>query len=82
MFSKLQTTEINPKLLFDNYVTELKIKAVSYEYGDLDKKIIRDQVMLNVNNQALQERLVNITDLSLDKAVQTIKRTANVLMNM
>lgn len=61
--------------LIENYVTELKIKLASCEYGDLSDSIIRDQVVLNVNNQALQDRLLGITDLSLDKAIQTIKRT-------
>lgn len=61
----------------DNYVTELKIKAVSCEYGSLVDSIIRDQVVLSITNQALQERLIGITDLSLEKAVEITKRTEN-----
>jgi len=59
----------------DNYATELKIKAASCEYGSLVDSIIRDQVVLSITNQALQERLISITDLSLEKAVEIIKRT-------
>jgi len=57
----------------DNYATELKIKAASCEYGSLVDSIIRDQVVLSITNQALQERLIGITDLSLEKAVEIIK---------
>lgn len=61
--------------IIDNYVTELKIKVASCEYGDLTDSVIRNQVVLNVNDLALQEHLIGITELSFDKVVQKIKCT-------
>lgn len=59
----------------DSYVTELKIKAASCKYGNLTESIIRDQVVLNINNLMLQENLIGMSDASLDKVIQKIKRT-------
>lgn len=61
----------------DNFVTELKLKAMSCEYGDLEESIIRDQLVLNVGDQGLQERLIGIPDLELTKAVLLIKQVEN-----
>lgn len=60
--------------LIDNYVVELKLKSRSCEYGDLTDSIIRDQVVLNVRNQSLQDRLISCSDLSLAQAVEMIQR--------
>lgn len=41
------------------------------------KFIIRDQIVLNINKESLQERLIEIPDLQLVKAVQIIKLVKN-----
>lgn len=56
----------------EHFATELKLKAMSCEYGELAESIIRDQLVLNVGDQGLQERLISIPDLKLDKAVALI----------
>ncbi|KAF0746075.1 Uncharacterized protein FWK35_00029599, partial [Aphis craccivora] len=58
----------------EHFSTELKLKAMSCEYGELEESIIRDQLVLNVGDQGLQERLISIPDLKLDKAILLINQ--------
>jgi len=68
------TTEKSSKNSYNYFVTELKLKAMSCEYGKLEESIIRDQLVLNVGDQGLQERLIDIPDLELAKAVLLMKQ--------
>ena len=58
----------------EHFATELKLKAMSCEYGELEESIIRDQLVLNVGDQGLQERLISIPDMKLDKAILLINQ--------
>jgi len=62
-----------------NFVTKLKLFAVTCEYGKLENSIIRDQlVVLNTSDPQLQERLISMDDLTLEKAIEIIKQSENV----
>lgn len=55
---------------FDHFTTDLKKLAKSCEYGDLNDSIIRDRIIIGVNNQALRESLLRLDDQSLTKVIQ------------
>lgn len=59
----------------DNFAIELKIKVASCEIRSLVNLVIRDQVVLSVANETLQEHLIVITELSLEKSIEIVKRT-------
>lgn len=61
-----------------NFVTKLKLLAATCEYGKLENSIIRDQVVLNTSDPQLQERLISVDDLTLEKAIEIIKQSENV----
>ena len=51
----------------EQYVTDLKYKAKSCNYGDLEESLIRDQIVLGTPNVKVKERLLSIDDLNLEK---------------
>ena len=53
----------------EQYVTDLKYKAKSCNYGDLEESLIRDQIVLGTPNVKVKERLLSIDDLNLEKTV-------------
>ena len=55
--------------MIDDYVTELKARSQHCEFGDLRESLIRDKIVLGVQDKKIQERLLRETDLSLDKAI-------------
>lgn len=54
---------------FDHYVTDLKKLASSCEFGEQKESLIRDRIVLGINDLNLQERLLRKDDLDLYKAV-------------
>ena len=54
--------------LIDDYVTELKARSQHCEFEALRESLIRDKIVLGVQDKKIQERLLRKTDLSLDKA--------------
>ena len=59
----------------DSFVTSLRLKAKSCDFGTQEDSMIRDRVVLGCPDQRLQERLLREPDLTLLKAV-TICRAA------
>ena len=53
----------------DNYVTELRLKATSCEFGPQEESMIRDRIVISCPDYRLQERLLRETDLTLAKAL-------------
>jgi len=53
----------------DNFVKELKKLAKNCEFGD-EQDMIRDRLVLGIADLAVQEKLLSITDLKLDKAIE------------
>ncbi len=54
----------------DQFVTDLKTKAKSYEYGQLCDSLIKDRIVVGIHDDALRARLLRETDLDLHKAIQ------------
>lgn len=53
----------------DQYVTELRTKASTCEFGDLCDSLIRDRLVCGVRNKTVKDRLLRDADLSLQKAI-------------
>ncbi len=58
---------------FDAFVTDLKLKSRTCNYGDLSEGLIRDQVVYGIRSDKLRERLLREADLTLTKAVELCK---------
>ncbi|KAL1262289.1 hypothetical protein QQF64_007554 [Cirrhinus molitorella] len=54
----------------DQFVTDLKTKAKSCEYGQLCDSLIKDRIVIGIRDDDLRARLLRETDLDLHKAVQ------------
>lgn len=52
------------------YVTELKLRAKTCEFGQLQESLIKDRVVCGITSDAMRERLLREADLTLEKAVQ------------
>jgi len=64
-----------PGEAIDGFVTTLRLRAKTCEFGDQEESLIRDRVVLGCTDSRLQERLLREPDLSLTKALQ-LCRTA------
>ena len=53
---------------FDNFITDLKLKAKSCEFENLTESLIKDRIVAGVNNEYLRARLLRELDLNLNKA--------------
>ncbi|XP_061170579.1 uncharacterized protein K02A2.6-like [Saccostrea echinata] len=53
----------------DNYVTDLKNKAIQCEFGNLKDSMIRDRLVCGIANEACRARLLREADLSLKKCI-------------
>jgi transposase InsO family protein len=54
----------------DAFVTDLKVKASSCEFGTLEKSLIKDRIVCGVVSDSVRERMLREKDLTLEKAVQ------------
>ena len=57
----------------DSFVTALRNLASSCEFGNLKLDLIRDRVVIGVNNPKMTQRLLRTEDLTLDKALSIIR---------
>ena len=56
------------------YITDLRTIAKNCAHEDITPdEIIRDRLVLGLNNEKMRERLLRINDLSLDKAIDICK---------
>ena len=53
----------------DQFVTDLKIKAKSCEYGDLCDSLIKDRIVVGIRDDQVRAKLLRTKDLDLTKAV-------------
>ena len=51
------------------FVTDLKKKSLTCEFGDLRESLIRDRIVCGVTSQQLKERMLREVDLTLEKAI-------------
>lgn len=55
---------------FDNFLTDLKVKAQSCNFGLLKDSMVRDQIVFGVRDGKLRERLLREVELTLETAVK------------
>lgn len=60
---------------FDIFVTDLRRKAEYCDFGAIKESLIRDQIVVGINDPKLQERLLRETDLTLKKAIKLCRIT-------
>ena len=52
------------------YVTDLRLKSQSCNFGTLSESMIRDQIVIGVQDNKLRMQLLKETNLTLEKAIQ------------
>jgi hypothetical protein len=58
---------------FDIFITDLKTKASTCEFGELRDSLIKDRIVYGIKDDRLRERLLRMADLTLDKAIEACK---------
>ena len=51
---------------FEQFVTDLKIKSQSCNFGSLSTSLIKDQIVIGIANKKVKERLLREYDLDLE----------------
>ena len=59
----------------------MKARSQHCEFGDLREILIRDKIVLGVQDKKIQERLLRETDLSIDKAISICHAAEEVKAN-
>lgn len=57
----------------DVFVTDLRNKAKSCEYGTLQDSLIKDRIVCGIDNNIVRERLLRNTELTLEQAISTVR---------
>ncbi|XP_071944705.1 uncharacterized protein [Antedon mediterranea] len=57
----------------DQYVTDLKNKSKTCEFGEIEESLIRDRIVCGLLDNQLRERLLREDDLNLDKCMKICK---------
>lgn len=57
-----------PEETFDCFVTDLKLKAQSCDFGELRDSMVRDQIVYGIHDKRTRERLLRDSKLTLDEA--------------
>ena len=66
---KFFTCVQEPTESIDQYVTELRTKASTCEFGELCESLVRDRIVCGIVYDTMREKLLQETDLSLQKAI-------------
>ena len=66
----------------DSYVTELRHKAQTCDYGELKDSLIRDRIVVGINSTQLKEKMLQDKDLSLESAISRCKSAEMTLRQM
>ena len=56
---------------FDSFITDVKTKAKSCEFGMLQDSLIKDRIVYGILDDRIREQLLRTADLTLDKAIET-----------
>ena len=56
----------------DHFITEIHVLAETCEFGEMKEELIRDQLVVGIQDLALSECLQLEPDLTLDKAKRLI----------
>ena len=66
----------------EQYLTDLRIKSQSCNFGTLTQSLIRDQLVVGITDRKVKERLLREPDLALDKAVQICQAAETATLHM
>ncbi|KAK7933832.1 hypothetical protein WMY93_004728 [Mugilogobius chulae] len=66
VFGNCKQDESEP---IDSFVTRLREKAASCEYGELREELIRDRLVLGISDESVRRRLLREKDLTLTSAI-------------
>lgn len=58
---------------FDHFVTDIKMLAANCNFGTLKDSLIRDKIVSGILNLSLQEKLLQVSNLTLEKAEDTCR---------
>ena len=56
---------------FEQFITDLKTKAATCNYGALKDSLIQDQVVVGIKDTKLKEKILRDANLTLDGAIQS-----------
>lgn len=54
---------------FEQFLTDIKISAQKCEFEALHDQMIRDKIVMGTNDAGIQEKLLRVTDLDMQKAI-------------
>lgn len=54
---------------FDNFYTQIKKLVKNCAYNDMEDRMLRDRIVMGISDKNLQQKLLEVNDLTLDKAV-------------
>ena len=57
----------------DAFVTDLRSKAKTCEFDELQDSLIRDQIVCGIDNNSIRERLLRNNNLTLEKAIDDVR---------
>ena len=58
-----------PSEPFDNFVTDIKLKAKTCEFAALNDSLIKDRIVVGITDDSVRSRLLRDADLDLQKAI-------------
>ncbi|KAL0150957.1 hypothetical protein M9458_053744 [Cirrhinus mrigala] len=59
-----------PQETFDNFLTDLRLKAKTCNFDQLSDSMIRDQIVFGIGDAKLRQRLLRETELTLQEAIK------------
>ena len=63
-------TSVQGDMTISQYVTELRTRAKSFEFGNLWASLIRDRAVCGINSDSMRETLLREENISLEKAMR------------
>lgn len=67
MFYQRKQRELEP---FDNFLMDIKRLIRSCEFGDKEEEMLRDQIVMGVEDKRMQMKLLEKADLTCDSAIE------------
>lgn len=55
---------------FDNFLTDLRLKAKTCNFDQLNESMIRDQIVFGISDAKVRQRLLRETELTLQEAIK------------
>lgn len=68
---KFHTSTREPEQLISDYLAQLRKLAEPCEFGNSLEEMLRDRLVIGINNDRIQRRLLSESELNLQRAVET-----------